>query len=434
MSAARTWQNWSGLADARPQQAISPTDAEQVVDAVHAARRQGLRVKMIGTGHSFTAIAVTDGLLLRPERLVGVRSVDRSAMTVTVLAGTPLHVLNAALDGLGLALGNLGDIDRQTVAGAVSTGTHGSGGRWASLSSQVVRLELVTADGSLVTVDAEHDPDLYEAARVGLGAVGVLVAVTFRVEPAFLLAATEAPMTFTDLVRGFDELVEQHDHVDVHWFPYTSRALVKRNDRTHDDPAPLSRVRAYVDDELMANTGFGLVNRVGNVLPRAVPRINRVTARALTARTYTDTSHKVLVSERRVRFREMEYAVPRAAGMDALVEARRVIDRGRWPITFPVEVRFARAEEPWLAGAHGRDTVFLSFHVNAATDHTEPFRAVEAVLRDHDGRPHWGKLHTRCHEGLAGLYPRWHDFRAVRDRVDPDRVFTNVYLDRVLGR
>ncbi len=434
MSALRTWQNWAGLAHARPAQVLSPTSPDQVVDAVLAARRQGLRVKMVGTGHSFNDIAVTDGLMLRPDRLVGIRSVDRSAMTATVLAGTPLHLLNSQLDGLGLALNNLGDIDRQSVAGAISTGTHGSGGRWASLSSQVARLELVTSDGALTTVDAQSDPDLFEAARVGLGAMGVLVAVTFHVEPAFLLQATEGSMTFTELVRSFDDLVEQHHHVDAYWFPHTSRALVKRNDRTLDDRAPLSRGRAYLDDELMANKAFALTNRLGNALPRAVPGINRLSARSLSSRTYTDIAHKVLVSERKVRFREMEYAVPRAAGMDALVDARRVLDRGGWPISFPVEVRFARAEEPWLAMAHGRDTVFLSFHVNARTDHTAPFGAVEAVMRDHEGRPHWGKLHTRRHDDLARLYPRWASVRSVRDTVDPDRLFANDHLDRVLGR
>jgi FAD-linked oxidoreductase len=430
---ARAWRNWSGLATAHPAQVLSPTSTEQVVDAVHAARHHGLHIRMVGTGHSFTDVAVTDGLMLLPDRLVGVRNVDREAMTVTVLAGTPLHVLNAAVADLGLSLHNMGDIDRQTVAGAISTGTHGSGGRCASLSAQVAALELVTADGSVVEVDAGRDPELFQAARVGLGAFGVLTAVTFEVEPAFLLEAREGPMSFTQLVRTFDEMVAGHHHVDVHWFPYSNRAQVKRNDRTLDEPSPLSRARAYVDDELLANRVFGLVQRVGNRVPRAVAPLNRLSARGLTARTYTDLAHRVFVTERKVRFREMEYAVPAEAGMEALVEARRVIDRGRWPIGFPVEIRYARADEPWLSTSHGRDTVYLGFHVNAATDHFEYFRAVERVMRDHDGRPHWGKLHNRTARDLATLYPRWRDVQAVRNRVDPDRLFANRYLDRVLG-
>ena len=431
--ASTVWHSWSGLATARPRRVLSPADVDDVVQAVHAARDLGLGVKMVGTGHSFTEIAVADGVLLQPDRLVGVRSVDRAAMTVTVLAGTPLHVLNARLDGLGLALHNMGDIDRQTVAGAISTGTHGSGGHWASLSAQVVAVELVTADGAVVTATPEHDQALFHVARLGLGAVGILTAVTFLVEPSFLVQAVEEPMTWDEVVGGFDELVEQHHHVDIHWFPHTERALSKRDDRSVDPARPLPRVRAYVDDHLLANRVFGLSNRLGNAAPRLVPTLNRVGSRALTARSYVDTSHRVFVSERLVRFREMEYALPRAAGMTALAEARGVMERGGWPISFPVEIRYARGDDVWLSTAYDRDSVYLAFHVNARTDHTAYFREVERVMRAHDGRPHWGKLHTRTADDIAPAYPRWADVQRVRDRVDPDRLFTNRYLERVLG-
>lgn len=427
------WHTWAGLAVAHPRQVLAPRHIEDVVDAVRVARANGMRVRMVGAGHSFTDVAVTDGLLLRPDRLTGVRGVDLDAMTLTVWAGTPLHELNARLAGLGLGLHNMGDIDRQTVAGAVSTGTHGSGGRWASLSAQVVALELVAGDGRLVRTGTTDDPDLLAAARVSLGALGILTAVTFAVEPQFRLRAREGPLRWDRLVSEFDRLVEEHDHVDVHWFPRTDWALCKRNDRTLDAAEPLSAVRRYVDDELLANGVFGLLNRVGNAVPRAVPRINRVAAHALSGRSYTDLAPRVLVAQRRVRFREMEYAVPRAAGMTALVEARRVIDRHDWPITFPVEVRSAPADDAWLSTAHDRDSVYLAFHVNAQTDHRDYFREMEAVMRDHAGRPHWGKLHGRTAADLAPAYPRFADFVALRDRMDPDRLFANRYLDRVLG-
>ena len=428
-----TWRSWSGLAASRPAQVLRPADAEEVADAVVAAHGNGLAVKMVGSGHSFTDIAVTDGLLLEPDALVGVTAVDRGAMTVTVLAGTPLHVLNERLAGLGLSLHNMGDVDRQTVAGAIATGTHGSGGRWSSLSAQVVALELVTGEGRLRRCSAEEDPDLFAAARVGLGALGIITSVTFAVEPAFTLEAEEGPLGFEELTATFDELVDSHHHVDVHWFPYTDRVLCKRDDRTLDEPRPLSRLSAYVDDELLSNTVFGALNRLTDRAPLLVPRINRVSARALGARSYADAAHRVFVSSRRVVFREMEYGVPRAAGMAALREARRVIDRGGWPITFPVEIRYGAADDLWLSTAQGRETVYLAFHVNARTDHTAYFTAVEEVLRAHDGRPHWGKLHTRTAADLAPAYPHWTDFARVRDAVDPDRLFTNRHLDRVLG-
>jgi L-gulonolactone oxidase len=432
-SSAASWRSWSGLATARPTQVLAPADVDDVADAVVAARAHGLTVRMVGSGHSFTDVAVTDGLMLKPDRLTGIRAVDRESMTVTVWAGTPLHELNARLAGLGLGLHNMGDIDRQTVAGAISTGTHGSGGRWASLSAQVTALELVTADGSLVRAASDENPDLFGAARVGLGAFGILTAVTFMVEPAFRLQAVEAPMRFDRVLADFDALVDEHHHVDIHWFPRTEWALVKCNDRTVDDVEPLSRARAFVDDDLLANRVFGLMNRTADAFPRAIPRLNRLAARALSGRRYVDEAPRVFVADRRVRFREMEYAVPREAGMAALAEARRMIDRSDWPITFPVEIRSAPADDVWLSTAYERPSVHLAFHVNARTDHRPYFQAVERVMRDHGGRPHWGKLHSRTAADLAPAYPRWDDVTAVRGRLDPDRIFTNRYLDRVLG-
>ncbi|HET6627421.1 MAG TPA: D-arabinono-1,4-lactone oxidase, partial [Nocardioidaceae bacterium] len=391
------------------------------------------RVKMVGSGHSFTDIAVADGLMLRPDRLVGVRALDREAMTVTVLAGTPLRVLNDALHVLGLALHNLGDIDAQTVAGAISTGTHGTGGHWASLSAQVAGLEIVTGDGAVLQADASSNTELFHAARVGLGALGIITAVTFLVEPAFNLEAVEESMRWDEAVGRYDELVAGNHHVDMYWFPHTDRIQVKCNNRTLDEPRPLSRVRGYVDDELLANTVFGWVNRLGNRVPRGIPRINRISARVQSARSYSDASYRVFTSPRRVVFREMEYSLPRAVGMQALGEVRALIESSGWRVGFPVEVRCTPSDDSWLSTSYGRESVYLAFHVNAQTDHAAYFGGVEKILREYDGRPHWGKLHTRTAADLSPAYERWADFGRVRDEVDPDRLFSNAYLDRVLG-
>jgi L-gulonolactone oxidase len=428
-----TWTNWSGLASAHPAQVITPRDAGEVADAVVAARGQHLTAKMPGTGHSFTGIACADGLLLRPDALTGIVSVDRDAMTVTALAGTPLHVLNAGLETLGLSLHNMGDVDRQTLAGAISTGTHGTGGLVASLSAQVAGLELVTGDGSLLRATETENPDVLAAARVGLGALGVITAVTLRVEPLFTLEAHESPMSWDEALDSFDQLVEDNHHVEMYWFPHTDRMLAKRDNRTVDDPEPLSRTRAWLDDELLSNTVFGWVNGLGNRVPALIPRLNQLSGRALSARVFSDVPHKVFTTPRRVVFREMEYAVPREAGLQALRDVRRRIEASGWRISFPVEVRVAPADDIWLSTASARESMYLAFHVNRRTDHTHYFSGVEEVLRGHDGRPHWGKLHTRTAADLEPAYPHWADFRKVRDRLDPDRVFTNDYLRRVLG-
>lgn len=428
------WVNWAETAFARPVRIERPTSTEEVADAVRRAREEGLTVRMVGSGHSFTGAAVAEGVLLDPTGLVGFRAVDRAAMTVTVLAGTPLHLLNSTLAGLGMALHNMGDIDRQTVAGALSTGTHGTGGVTATFAGQVEAFELVDAQGQVRQVDRTTDPGLFDAGRVSLGALGVLTAITLRTEPAFVLEAVEEPMSWSRAVGEYDALVDAHHHVDMYWFPHTDRCLVKRNDCTLEPAAPLSRARAWVEDELMSNTLFGLVDTACTRMPSITPRVNRVTSRLLGARTYRDAAHRVFVSPRSVVFREMEYSLPREHGMEALTAVRALMEREGWEVPWPVEVRCTPADDAWLSSTYGRESVYLAFHLGRYADHRPYFHGVEALLREYGAtRPHWGKLHTRTAADLAPAYPRWADFAAVRERMDPDRVFTNPYLRQVLG-
>jgi L-gulono-1,4-lactone dehydrogenase len=433
------WQNWSGLESAEPREVASPASVEAVVRAVVAGRESGSTVKMVGTGHSFTGIATPGDVMLRPEELTGIVSVDRDAMTVTAYAGTPLRVLNAGLERLGLSLHNMGDIAEQTLAGAVSTGTHGTGGVVAGLAAQLAGFQLVTGTGEVVDASPTVDTDVFSLGRVGLGALGILTTLTFAVEPLFLLEAHEQPMSWDDALGSFDEMVAGSHHCDMYWFPHTDRMLTKRNTRLDADVSearPVGRVRGWVDDELLSNSVFGALTAMANRAPRVIPRMNQVSARALSARTYSDVAHRVYTSPRRVVFREMEYAVPRAAGLDALREARRVVDASDWRISFPVEIRVAPADDVALSTAYDRDSFYLAFHTHHRSDwrtHTAYLEAMEAILRDHEGRPHWGKLHTRTAADLGPAYPRFGEFVALRDRLDPDRAFTNPYLRRVLG-
>ncbi|MFA6298858.1 MAG: D-arabinono-1,4-lactone oxidase [Nocardioides sp.] len=436
MTDLKTWQNWSGLATARPAREESPPDVAAVVAAVERARTEGTTVKMIGTGHSFTAISAPEHTMLRPGAMTGILSVDRDAMTVTARAGTRLKHLNAGLESLGLSLHNMGDIAEQTLAGAISTGTHGTGGVAASLAAQVVGLELVTGTGEVLTATEHENPDVLAVARVGLGALGVLTKLTFQVEPLFLLEATEEPMRWDQALGTFDQMTAESHHVDMYWFPHSDRMLTKRNVRLAADLSeaePLSRARAWFDDDLLSNKAFGLVTAAANRAPAVIPRMNRVNGRLLGARTYSDVAHRVFITKRNVVFREMEYAVPREAGLAALREARIALDASDLRVSFPVEIRVAPADDIPLSTASGRDSFYLAFHTHRAADHTAYFALMEQVMRAHGGRPHWGKVHTRRADGLAPLYPRFDEFLAMRERLDPDRVFANGYLRRVLG-
>jgi FAD-linked oxidoreductase len=436
--APAAWRNWAGNVTARPARQAAPATAGEVAAEVRRAAQDGQRVRMTGTGHSFTPCAATDGVRLAPGGLTAIRSVDAAAGLVTVEAGCPLHVLNAALLSRGLSLANMGDIQVQTVAGATQTGTHGTGRDVGGMAAQLAGLELVLADGTLVTCDADGatggaPADLFAAARVGLGALGVVTALTFRVVPAFLLQAREEPMSWSEVTSRLDELTAGNEHFEFYWFPHTEGCLVKRNNRVEGPARPLPRWRYLLDDEFLSNSVFGVTCGLSQLAPSVIPAVNRVASRALSARTYTDAAYKVFTSPRRVRFKEEEYAVPRAALPGVLAEVRELFRRRDWRISFPIEVRVTPGDDVWLSTAQGRDSAYIAIHVPRSYPHENYFGAVESVMTAAAGRPHWGKMHTRSAEYFAGVYPHFSDFIRVRDSVDPDRRFGNAYLEQVLG-
>ncbi|WP_455900491.1 D-arabinono-1,4-lactone oxidase [Rhodococcus gordoniae] len=432
-----TWHNWARTASATPRRFETPDTVDDLARIVGRASDQGEHVKAVGAGHSFTGAAVTDGTLISLDRMSGLVSVERSpaGARATVRAGTRLRDLSDLLWAQDLAVPNLGDIDVQSVAGAISTGTHGTGTAFRGLAAAVCRATIVLADGRIVDCSPEHEAGLFEAARLGLGALGVLATVTLDCVPAFRLRAEEAPSSLRATLDALDELRDGVDHFEFYWFPHTDGVLVKRNTRLPgaEPVQPVGRVRTLLDDELLSNGAFALFQQIGTRAPATIPALNRVASRVLSPRTFVDRSYRVFASERRVRFREMEYAIP----VDLLPEVLREIDawlqRNDVRIGFPVEVRFSRADDVWLSTAHGRDTAYVAVHQYHRRDHGPYFDGVEPILRAAQGRPHWAKLHSLTAGDLRALYPRFDDFLAVRDRVDPHRTFTNPYLHRVLG-
>ncbi|KUM77073.1 D-arabinono-1,4-lactone oxidase [Streptomyces curacoi] len=428
-----TWRNWGGNVAARPAREVTPASVEELSAAIRRAAEDGLKVKPVGSGHSFTSIAATDGMLIRPQLLTGIRHIDRDAMTVTVEAGTPLKRLNMALAREGLSLTNMGDIMEQTVSGATSTGTHGTGRDSASIAAQIKALELVTADGSVLTCSEKENPEIFAAARIGLGALGVVTAITFAAEPIFLLTAREEPMPFDRVLADFDELWTENEHFEFYWFPHTGNTNTKRNNRSAGPEKPVPQLQGWFEDEFLSNGVFQVAQWVGRAVPATIPAIAQVSSKALSARSYTDIPYKVFTSPRRVRFVEMEYAVPREAVVETLRELRAMVDRSGLRVSFPVEVRTAPADDITLSTASGRDSAYVAVHMVKGTPFQRYFTAAERIFTAHEGRPHWGKVHTRDAEYFAEVYPRFGEFTALRDRLDPDRRFQNDYLRRVLG-
>jgi L-gulonolactone oxidase len=428
-----TWRNWGGTVAARPTRQVEPASVDELAAAVRKAAEDGLTVKAVGSGHSFTSVAATDGVLIRPQLLTGIRNIDREAGTVTVEAGTPLKRLNMALAREGLSLTNMGDIMEQTVSGATSTGTHGTGRDSASIAAQITGLELVTADGSLLTCSEKENPEVFAAARTGLGALGIITAITFAVEPIFLLTAREEPMSLDQVTSRFEELWAENEHFEFYWFPHTGNTNTKRNNRSAGPEQPVGQLAGWFEDEFLSNGVFQVAQWAGRAVPATVPAIAQISSKALSARAYTDIPYKVFTSPRRVRFVEMEYAVPREAVVETLRELKRTVDRSGLRISFPVEVRTAPADDITLSTASGRDTAYIAVHMFKGTPYQAYFTAAERIFTAHEGRPHWGKVHTRDAEYFAGVYPRFAEFTALRDRLDPERRFQNDYLRRVLG-
>ncbi|QGK68216.1 FAD-binding protein [Allosaccharopolyspora coralli] len=432
----RRWTNWAGSVTTDAAAVVRPRDVEEASATLRAAARDGRTVRPLGSGHSFTGVAAPNGgVALDLARWSGIVHADRTTGLVTVRAGTPLHRLNAELDQLGLAMANLGDIDQQTLAGALATGTHGTGARLGGLATQVAALELLLPDGTLRTCSATESSELFAAARVGLGALGIVTTVTLRCVPAFSLAADEHPEPLHDVLDRFDELAEDNDHFEFYWFPHGDHTLVKRNNRLPAEtaPQPLHPVRSFVEYRLLENSAFGAACRLGRAAPSLVRGLNRVGGATWSARSYSDTSHKVFVTRRSVRFVETEYAVPRETLVDLITELRQAARRLENPVMFPVEVRVAAPDDMWLSTAHRRQTAYVAVHQYRGMPFKEWFDVLQSLAGAVGGRPHWGKMHHLDAETLRERYPRFDDFRRVRAEVDPDGLLRNRYLDRVLG-
>jgi len=430
-----TWQNWGRSASIRPIRVERPRSPEGVQRAVLAATQHGLRVKAVGAGHSFTEIAVAPDVLLELDDLQGLVSVDEARGRVTLLAGTRLHRIPGLLAPFGLAMENLGDIDRQSISGAISTGTHGTGSGFGGIAAQVVGATLITAAGEFLHADETQNAELLPAVALGLGALGILVEVTLQCVPAFVMHAVDAPAPLDDVLESVHERVAAADHFEFYWFPHTDVALTKTTQRLPESAVrhPLPTVGRWIDETLLSNGVYRAVCAAGVALPAITPSFSRLAVKLTGDREYTDLSHRVLTQSRTVRFREMEYALPRDEVVPVFRAVQALIVKRGWRIEFPIEVRFAAADDRWLSTAHGRESAYIAVHRYWRHDPKEYFDAVEQICLAHDGRPHWGKLHSLDAARLRTRYPRFDDFVALRDRLDPERRFGNRYLERVLG-
>lgn len=427
------WRNWAGDQSCAPASFVVPTTSEEVATAIAHAVERDLTVRVVGSGHSFSDAVATEGMLLSLHRMRRVLEVDSPSGLVRVEAGITLHQLSRALAHHALALENLGDIDVQSLGGATATGTHGTGARHRNLSSAIHSIELVLAGGERIEVNESSDAAAWRAARVSIGALGVVTAMTLQTVPAFTLHARDETRPLAGVLGELDELVESNEHFEFYAFPHSPLALTRTNNRVDEPPRPRSPAAAWTNDVLLANHVFGLICRGGRRWPSMIPRLNRLVARVAGSSERADRSYRVFASPRLVRFTEMEYAIPRAHAAEALKAVLDVIEERGFEVSFPIEVRFVAGDDAFLSPATGRDTCYIAVHMFDQMEWAPYFRAVEEIMDGFDGRPHWGKRHFQDSAALSARYPQWSAFAAVRERLDPTRCFSNGYIRRVLG-
>jgi L-gulono-1,4-lactone dehydrogenase len=432
-TASRGWRNWAGDQRCSPARTRAPGSVEELARDVAESAAGGLHVRVAGSGHSFSDIVLTDGTMIDLSRLDRVLEADRASGLVKVQAGITIHQLSAELDRRGLAMENLGDIDVQSIAGAISTATHGTGARLRNIPSQVAELTLVLADGSTLVCSEDRDPEVFRAARVGLGSLGVVAEVTLRCVPSFTLRGVDAPAPLADVLASFEERALANDHFEFFVFPHADVALTRTNNRTGEPARPRSRASAYANDILLTNHAFGAVCRAGRRFPSRIPQLNRLVTKLAGSSTRVERSASIFASPRLVRFTEMEYSVPRERTAEAVAEILAMIPREGFEVPFPIEVRTVAHDDALISTAQGRDSGFVAVHMFEGMEWEPYFRAVEALMDRFDGRPHWGKRHFQTAETLRGRYPEWDAFQGVRARLDPDGVFANDWTDRVLG-
>ncbi|MDO5676930.1 MAG: D-arabinono-1,4-lactone oxidase [Propionibacteriaceae bacterium] len=467
------WRNWSGSVRCEPTEVAYPASEAGAALVLRRAREQGRTVRPVGAGHSFTPLVATGEVLLSLDQLTGLVRVDGEE--ATFWAGTRIRDVAGLLAPHGLALPNMGDIDTQSLAGAISTSTHGTGLGFTGYSGMVTGLRLALPDGSVRSVgfdtpdaarssqsggstsgaveparplplvepasstsgvetpgDADH---LFHAARVGLGVMGVITQVTLRCVPAFNLECTETTEPIEHVLESYVERARVADHLEFFWFPGTRRATVKELRRLPADGAvrPMTRTDRILNREILGNGVFEAMNAAATGVPVLSGPVREVSSRLMAGRSFSDASHRVYVAPRRVRFHESEYAMPLAAFRRVVREVERAVVVSGEGVTCPLEVRTAAADDTWLGTASGRESIYLAVHRYHRQRFAPVVAAVEPVFGAYEGRPHWGKEHTLTADRLAQLYPRFDDFRRARAAVDPDGVLLNAHTRALLN-
>lgn len=426
------WQNWSGTVKCNPLAVLYPANEQEIAQIILKARHEGRKVRVVGSGHSFSPLLDTNDYIVSLDRMQGIISVDADKCQATVWAGTKLKALGESLFEQGMAQENLGDIDVQSIAGATATGTHGTGINFGVISTQIADFTLVTGTGEIVYCSPTENPVLFEGGRVSLGAWGIITRVTLRLLPTYKLEYVSKKARLEETLQRLEEYNTQNRNFEFYWVPYTDKVQMRFSNQT-DAPISDGKFKKYFNQVVIENNLLKFLCGIGTLIKPSYKSINRFIGWAMNSERKVNHCHRVYASLRRVRFKEMEYVMPYEAFPDAIRAVHKQVQDKNYRVFFPVECRFAKGDDIWLSPAYGRKSAYMALHVYHKTPHEPYFPEIEKTLEGFGGRPHWGKMHRRTPESLAAAYPKWNDFLQVRQQLDPDRVFLNKHLQEVFG-
>lgn len=428
----KKWTNWSGSVTATPEPIRYPQTIDEVVEIVrNECILGGKYLRVVGSAHSFTPVAASDQVLVSLDGLQGIVSIDVAQATAVVWAGTKLRLLGELLHESGLAQENLGDIDVQSIAGAMSTGTHGSGHRLGSIATQVIGITVVNGLGEVMECTEESHPEVFKALQVSLGTLGIIVQVKLRLITSYVLSYESKRMDLSDCLTQLPELIEGNRHFEFFWFPYAQTCQVKLMNEA-DSPISSNRVTDYVNEKLIENTLFGLLSGICRVFPAVSSTISRISASSTPVMTKANYSHRIFATQRTVRFNEMEYSLPSESMTAVIREMREAMEREKFHVHFPVECRYVAADDIWLSPAYGRDSAYIAVHMYRGMPYKRYFEVMEQIFLRYKGRPHWGKMHTLKADDLMKRYPMWQSFGEIRAQMDPNNLFLSPYMSELL--
>ncbi|MEC2057123.1 FAD-binding protein [Peribacillus psychrosaccharolyticus] len=426
----KRWRNWSKTCECTPEKILYPSSIEEVVSFVKEAVKQKKKIRVVGAGHSFTDLVKTDNWLVSLDLLSGIEQLDEAASTVTVLGGTRLFQLGEGLGQEGYSQENLGDINVQSIAGAISTGTHGTGLEFGNIPTQVVELVIVTASGEVLTVSEEQNPQYFKACLLSLGVLGIIVKVTLKIIRTPIYEYRSEKIEYPLFVQQLEYFINENRHFEFYLFPYSDLVQVKTMNITTHKPQRL--LFHNLKNLILENYLFFVLSEVCRLFPKSSPTISRLSAMAVGTTTITAKSHEIFATPRLVKFREIEYCIPLHYFKSAIQEIRECIELKKHKVHFPIECRTVKADDIWFSPSYQRDSAYIAFHMYKGMPYEEYFREVEAIMQKYGGRPHWGKMHSLGKKELHACYPKLPDFLAIRHELDPQEIFLNDYIKKIL--